>query len=140
LIKDARDKAKLIIRKAPPMKRNFQGHHAASDLYHFQRRDYWTYDRKRDHRQCAAARRLPTSRLAVNQAMLDAVDMDTGYCAATAKKLATASGFSVAAVKSARRELLDEGLWIAERGVYIPVPFDTVPAPANDDAVMRVAA
>jgi hypothetical protein len=57
--------------------------------------------------------------------MLDALPLGAGQCTATVKELAVASGLSVRAVQSARRDLLDEGLWIAERRVYVPVGFDT---------------
>jgi hypothetical protein len=134
-IRDARAKARAIVRKAPPVKSNVHGFHLVRHLHSFRRRSYWTDERKQRHYGIATARGLAVTRLAVNRAMLDAVLLGAGQCAATVKELAAASGLSVRAVQSARRDLVDEGLWITERGVYVPVAFDTSVAasiPANE--------
>ena len=83
--------------------------------------------------------------------MLDAVPQEAGQCEATVGMLQKATGLSVSAIKSARRDLLNGNLWIAQRGVYVPYPAeittdvpstDSAPAtsePANDNVLARIA-
>ena len=60
--------------------------------------------------------------LVVNQVMLDAVPIKAGQCVDTAKEIKDRAGLGLSTVKAARRELIECALWIAERGVYVPIP------------------
>jgi hypothetical protein len=59
----------------------------------------------------------------VNQMMLDAISAETGQCVATVTELAERTGLAVITIKQARQRLVGLGLWIAERGVYVPMPL-----------------
>jgi len=122
--RDAMAKARFIIRKAPQLRRAVRGHHPARYLHSFRRPQYWTDDRKRLHHTEAARLGLSASRLVVNRAMLDAVSHESGQCEATVGKLQVATGLSISAIKSARADLIEKGLWIAQRGVYVAYAFD----------------
>lgn len=86
--------------------------------------DFWTAERKLGHRAETASRTTTSSLLIVNQAMLDAISAETGQCVATVTELAEQTGLAKITVKQARQRLVDLGLWMAERGVYVPVPLD----------------
>jgi hypothetical protein len=121
--KDALRKARAIYRKAAKgaLKIKSRGHEPVIHLHSHRRTGYWTSDRKRRHQEEAALRTTATSSLIVNEAMLDATPIEAGQCVATAKALKAQTGLGLSTVKGARRDLLEGGLWIAERGVYVPV-------------------
>jgi hypothetical protein len=139
-LKDALTKAKQIVRKAPPTRqkrkiRPVQGSH----LHSMGKPGYWTFERKQDHQAEVSIRGLAPSRLAVNQAMLDATPIETGQCSATVAELMGTTGLSVSAVKSSRRDLSRRGLWIVERSVYIPSVIDALVGLEGEDRVAQAA-
>jgi hypothetical protein len=123
-----KEKANLISKKAGRIKPN----HPKSHLHAFRRPEFWTANKLAEHRNEAAALLSAGSDIAVNSAMLAAVSFETGMCAATVGDLVRATNLSQSAVKKARAHLLESGLWIAERGIYVPVPVD--PPPQTDQA------
>jgi Bifunctional DNA primase/polymerase, N-terminal len=145
-IRDAESKAKLMVRKSP-VRRSKPCEVAATHLHSFRRPGHWIAERKRHHQADAASRGLQASRLAANQAMLDALPIAAGQCISTVNELTTATGLSISAVKSSRRDLVAAGLWIVERGVYVPMAIANrigeaeLPEPLsdNDNTPMRIA-
>jgi hypothetical protein len=139
--KDARAKAKLIIRKAPAqVKRAIRQGNPELHFHSMRQPEFWTAERKQCHQAEASYRRLAPSRLRVNQAMLDAVPAEIGQCGATVKDLMRSTGLSVSAVKSSRRDLVQEGFWVVERSVYIPSMLDLSWAQSDEGEVMSQAA
>jgi hypothetical protein len=137
-IKDATAKAKSIVRKAPPrITKRYRPGADARHLHSFRRPGFWTVERKQAHQAQAALRGMLASRLATNEAMLEAVPTEAGQCEATVKELMKVTDLSMSAVKTSRAELVDEGLWIVERGVYAP---SAAGAPAEDTEADTVLA
>lgn len=93
-------------------------------LNSFRRPDYWTAERKGEHQIEAARRAMTPAALMVNKHMLDASPISAGQCIATVSVLMTQTSLSESSVKTARRILRDVGLWISERGVYVPMPLN----------------
>jgi hypothetical protein len=126
-INDARKKAKELVRKQIEMEngmapsKRFRGLHPSQHTHSLRRPDYWTVERKREHMVAAASLTVTPSLLIVNQAMLDAITIDAGQCTKTVGELAGRVGLAEITVKEARRALVKLGLWIRERGVYVPV-------------------
>src|SRR5262249_26289021 len=121
--RDALAKAKALCKKPHAGIRWRNGRHPASHLNCHRRPGYWAGERKEQHHAEAARRTVTRSYLIVNKAMLDAMSVDAGKCVATVGDLARQTGLAWSTVKVARRQLIDLGLWIAERGVYVPVPM-----------------
>jgi hypothetical protein len=137
---DARSKAKLILRKAPAQSRHVAHKTGQEPHWHSMREaGYWTAERKRCHQSGAAMLGLATSRLAVNQAMLDATPTETGQCGAMVGNLMAVTRLSMSAVKSSRRDLVQGGLWIVERSTYIPSLPQAVDEPAPNDGASQAA-
>jgi hypothetical protein len=99
----------------------------------------WTLERKQGHQAEATMRGLAPSRLTVNQAMLDATSIETGQCQATVKNLMRTTGLSVSAVKSSRRDLVEQGLWIVERSAYVPSLPDTLDMQKDESGLVLAA-
>jgi hypothetical protein len=70
---------------------------------------------------------MTVAAMTVNRKMLDATSPVAGQCTATVAVLVQQTRFSKSSVKAARRKLKESGLWIAERGVYVPVPIEDAP-------------
>jgi hypothetical protein len=137
-IKDAIAKAKSIVRKAPPrITRRYRPGVDARHLHSLRRPGFWTVERKQAHQAQAALRGMSGSRLAANAAMLEAVPTEAGQCEATVRELMEVTGLSMSAVKTSRAKLVEEGLWIVERGVYAP---SAAGAPAEDTEADTVLA
>jgi hypothetical protein len=125
--KDALAKAKQIVKKAPAVRpRRRQNLAQSSHLHSMGKPGYWTVERKQTHQCEAAMLGLAPSRLAVNQAMLVATSIETGQCQATVKGLMGTTDLSISAVKSSRRDLVQQGLWIVERSAYVPSLLSTL--------------
>jgi hypothetical protein len=122
---DAYAKAKRICQKSPQSRRRRPpaGHHPARHLHSYRRSGYWSDARKALHDGEAARRVTKPSTLIVNRAMLAAVPVKAGQCEAGAPELCKQTGLATSTIKAARAELLDAALWIAERGIYVPVPI-----------------
>jgi hypothetical protein len=122
--RDALAKAKQICRKRPEQRRRFvrRRSNPVSHLHSYRRSDYWSADRKAQHQNDAERCAMTPAALAVNRKMLDAIPLAAGQCTVTVRILVGETGFSESAVKSARRKLIEVGLWIAEHGVYVPTP------------------
>lgn len=131
--KDALSKARYIFRKQPGKRRPTwqRRRHPAGHLHSFRRPEYWTSERKIMHQQEAARRALAPSVLIVNKAMLDETSLDAGQCTVSIRAIVSQTTLSRSAVTTARHELLSLGLWIAERGVYVPILPDQA-AQADD--------
>jgi hypothetical protein len=125
--RDAMSKAKEIIRRQPKGRaRRHKGRPPARDLHLYRKPGYWTEDRKARHQAIAVRRAVRASELVVNKCMLDGIPLQAGQCELTIAELVRLTKLSERAVKLARRQLLDVGLWFAERGVYVPLPLDDV--------------
>jgi hypothetical protein len=115
------------VRRAPATRQRQKVKSAqGSHLHSMGKPGYWTFERKQDHQAEVSIRGLAPSRLAVNQAMLDATPIETGQCSATVPELMGTTGLSVSALKSSRRDLRQQGLWIVERSIYIPSVIDAL--------------
>src|SRR5262249_26091944 len=122
--RDTLTKVKAICRKRPnrPLIAARRETRPASHLHSHRRPGYWGDDQKAAH-QCEAVRCARTpAELVVNRKMLAAVPVQAGQCTATVPALVEQTDLSESAVKTARRELIKAGLWIAEDGVYVPLP------------------
>jgi hypothetical protein len=131
--RDALVKAKAICRKQPSGRKRWQGGHPASHLSSYRQSGYWTNERKARHQAEAARRTMTPSFLVVNNAMLDAVPLEAGQCLVTVKAIAELSGLAISTVKVARRGLIELGLWISERSVYVPIPLEYLQLSQADD-------
>jgi hypothetical protein len=122
---DGYAKAKRICQKSPQSRRRRPpaGHHPARHLHGYRRSGYWTDARKALHDGEAARRVTKPSTLIVNRAMLAAIPIKAGQCEAGAPELSKQTGLATSTIKAARAELLNAALWIAERGIYVPVPI-----------------
>jgi hypothetical protein len=123
--RDALSKAKEVIRKKPAATRKGAGRekHPVSHLHACRRPGYWDLRAKAEHQAEATRRVTAPSVLMVNQAMLKALQLTSGQVLATVEQLSVVTGLSKSTVKLARRLLTEAGLWITERGVYIPAPI-----------------
>lgn len=133
-IRHARVKARACIRKhknGKPVKRARRAD-PIPHLHSHRRPDYWTPERKKAHQTEATSRTVTASALAVNQGMLDMMDASAGQCVATVRALAERTGLKEVTVKKARSALLDAGLWVAERAVYVPL---RIKEPKTEQAV-----
>jgi hypothetical protein len=123
---DALKKAKAVCRKFAGrliIRQRF-GSHPVRHLHSFRRRAFWTENHKARHQVEAGYRVTAPSALAVNRAMLSATSLAGGQCEITVRELVEQTKLSESAVKIARRKLLDAGLWIAQRGIYVPFPLE----------------
>jgi hypothetical protein len=71
--------------------------------------------------------------------MLSATSMSGRQCEITVRELVEQTKFSESAVKGARRKLLEAGLWIAQRGVYVPAPFASAESNQGSDLADKTA-
>jgi hypothetical protein len=118
--RDALSKAKYLCRRYAAA----QVHPARENAQHlnsYRQSGYWSEERKARHQREAVRRGMKPAELKVNLRMLDAVPISAGQCIAPVSALIEQTGLSESSVKTARRELRKAGLWIAERGVYVPL-------------------
>lgn len=121
-LRDALTKAKQICRKQPLLRPRRQPAGFMDHLNSYRRSEYWNVDRKAQHQNEATQRAMTPAALIVNRKMLDAVSFSAGQCSNPVSVLIKQTKLSESSVKSARRTLCQAGLWIAERGVYVPIP------------------
>jgi hypothetical protein len=123
---DALAKARQICRRQPPPQPRRPTLNSAEHLNSYREPGYWNADRKGEHQSEAVRRAMTPAALIVNRRMLDAVALASGQCSVAVSTLIEKTGLSERSVKLARRNLIEAGLWLAERGVYVPMPVRPV--------------
>jgi len=119
--RDALSKAKYLCRKQAAL-RFRPARDQVQHLNSFRQPGYWTDERKAEHQREGARRAMTPAALIVNRRMLDGVPISAGQCTVPVSELVKQTNLSESAVKTARHDLREVGLWISERGVYVPMP------------------
>jgi hypothetical protein len=125
--KDAAAKARAICGRSPDLvrpRRSRKGH-PASHLNAWRKARFWT-EEQRELSLVEAGRRITTPAvLAVARVMIEAVELQSGFCTLPITEIAKRASCSAKSVTKARAALVKSGLWIAGAGgTYVPIALN----------------
>jgi Bifunctional DNA primase/polymerase, N-terminal len=135
---DALAKARFICRRKPNLKtrRRLAGRHPVAELHSWRRPGFWTAEKRQQHVAEAGQRVSTPSVMTVLRAMIEAVEIETGFCRLPIAETAALAKCSETAVKNARAKLIEAGLWLRGRGLYVPMPCTVE---RTDNEVVQIA-